>query len=121
MPRLDERRCGERFDEAPSSLVRCADRRLARKQTVQELDDRAPFHCSVPSPRFGTKEIAQATAMLRNFKPVDVADGSFAPFLQQERALSASRNPLRLAANCLAFMQFASIRLWPRMYNESAI
>jgi hypothetical protein len=27
-------------------------------------------------PRFGTKEIAQATATLRNFKPVDVADGS---------------------------------------------
>ena len=27
-------------------------------------------------PRFATKEIAQATATLRNFKPVDVADGS---------------------------------------------
>src|SRR4029077_9699329 len=50
MPRLDERRRGEPFDEAPSSLVRCADRRLARKQTVQQLDNRAPFHCSVPSP-----------------------------------------------------------------------
>src|SRR6478752_7093877 len=85
MPRLDERRRGEPCDEAPSSLVRCADCRLARIQTVQELDDRAPFHCSVPSPpRLGTKEIAQATAMLRNFKPVDDADGSFGPFLQQE-------------------------------------
>src|SRR6476620_5125662 len=50
MPRLDERRRGEPFDEAPSSLVRCADRRLARIQTVQQLDNRAPFHCSVPSP-----------------------------------------------------------------------
>src|SRR6478752_1868004 len=39
MPRLDERRRGEPFDEAPSSPVRCADRCLARKQTVQELDD----------------------------------------------------------------------------------
>jgi len=45
MPRLDERRRGEPFD-----VVRCADRRLARKPTVEELDDRAPFDCSVPSP-----------------------------------------------------------------------
>jgi hypothetical protein len=47
---LDERRRGEPFDEAPSSLVRCAARRLARKQTVYQRDERAPFHCSVPPP-----------------------------------------------------------------------
>ena len=29
-------------------------------------------------PPFGTRDIAQATATLRNFKPVDAADGSFA-------------------------------------------
>ena len=50
MPRPDERRRGVPCDQAPSSLARCADRCLARKRTVQEIDDRAPFHCSVPSP-----------------------------------------------------------------------
>ena len=36
MPRLDERRRGEPFD-----VVRCADRRLARKPTVEATDAHA--------------------------------------------------------------------------------
>jgi len=103
MPRLDERRRGKPCDEAPSSLVRCADRRLARKQTVQQLDNRALFSAF---PRFGTNEIAQVTATLRNFKPLDVADGSFASDQSTQRLprMSASlkadtREPKRSLAS----------------------
>src|SRR5260221_8555955 len=52
---LDERRRGEPFDEAPSSLVRCAARRLARKQT--SVTNVRRFTAQY-LPRFGTKEIA---------------------------------------------------------------
>src|SRR5258708_34717225 len=46
----DERGRGEPFDEAPSTLVRCASRRLARKQTVYQREKRPPFRCSVLQP-----------------------------------------------------------------------
>ena len=79
MPRLDERRRGEPFDEAPSSTVVLRENRRSRSLiTVRRLTAQC-------LPRFGTKEIAQATATLRNFKPVDVADGWLVVTLRAKR------------------------------------
>ena len=44
-------------------------------------------------PPLRNKEIAQATATLRNFKPVDVADGSFAADQSRQRLPRKSASP----------------------------
>jgi hypothetical protein len=60
-------------------------RRWFGAPTVVLRENRRSGSLMTVRPRFGTKEVAQATATLRNFKPVDVADGSFAADQSRQR------------------------------------